>query len=623
MAGDFSIINGILPAEWIEEVRVRNDIVEVVGDYLSLKKSGAGYFGLCPFHGEKTASFSVEPVRQFYHCFGCGAGGNVISFVMEIEGLEFIDAVKHLADRVGMAMPEIENKEEYQKVRDKRQRLFELNKSAAMYYYNMLSSKEGEIARNYLNARGINSNIVKSFGIGYAPIGWQNIHDFLLKAGYLRNELIESGIVVNRDDSKRIYDRFRNRIMIPIINTRGMVEGFGGRVMDDSTPKYLNSPESPVFSKSKILYGLNMARKRMPIESLIMVEGYMDVITLYRYGFYNAVASLGTSLTEDQAGLARRHVEDVYIAYDGDAAGNRATLRGMEVLTSRGLNVRILKFPDKMDPDDTLRKHGSEHFKKLIAKSVGLVDFKLDFAAKDFDLTSSNGKLRYASEAAKILAGVLSPIERDAHLRRIEDITGFSTATVRMEIDRLRADNQKDTYNGVKMSSYGNNSHRQNQVRITTEQKNSKIMISAEERLAHIICRNTGMAELAVKSLVSEDFTHNTARKIFESVKYMIDEGISVNPDRILDSMSEPSLRQSCFSLINKNWSCKRVDIETEGFISIMKKLSLERRLNTLNIEIEKMDKEGTNGENSYAEMIRERMELLSRIKFVIKDRDK
>jgi DNA primase len=318
-----------LPEDFIEEVRVANEITDVLSEYLTLKPKGKNYFGLCPFHNEKTPSFSVDPEKQLYHCFGCGAGGNVFTFIMDQERLDFIDSVKFLAQRKGIPLPGSIESPQDEETRKHKEQLYRLNREAALYYHENLLSHHGRHALEYLKSRGIDQRIIKTFGIGYAPKSWDSTKNYLLSKGFDKQLLTETGLILEKN--QREYDRFRDRIMFPIIDHRDRVVGFGGRVLDDSAPKYLNSPESPIFNKGSVLFGLNLARKRRPIESFIIVEGYLDVITLHRFGIYNGVASLGTALTPDQARLMRRYAQNIYTAYDGDTAGQKATLRGLDI----------------------------------------------------------------------------------------------------------------------------------------------------------------------------------------------------------------------------------------------------------------------------------------------------
>ncbi|HZJ58230.1 MAG TPA: DNA primase, partial [Clostridia bacterium] len=416
-------MSSYLPEDFIEEVRIANEITDVLSEYLALKPKGKNYFGLCPFHNEKTPSFSVDPERQFYHCFGCGVGGNVFNFVMAQEGLDFIDSVKFLAQRKGISLPGYAENPQDEETRKHNERLHELNREAALYYHDRLLSHLGKRALEYLKSRGIDQRIIKTFGLGYAPNSWDSTKNYLLGKGYDTQLLTEVGLVLEKNQS--VYDRFRDRIMFPIIDHRDRVVGFGGRVLDDSSPKYLNSPESPIFNKGGVLFGLNLARKKRPIANLVIVEGYLDVISLYRFGIENGVASLGTALTPEQARIMRRYTQNIYTAYDGDAAGQRATVRGLDILKSVGCNVKVIVFPKGMDPDDILVDHGVEYFNKLLDNAVSLTDFKIDQLKAQYDLDNQDDKVKFTTKAVSILSDVDNLLERDIYIQRLNSLTGF------------------------------------------------------------------------------------------------------------------------------------------------------------------------------------------------------
>jgi len=332
----------IYPEQVIEEVRLRNDIVEVVSGYVKLERKGRSYWGLCPFHSEKTPSFSVEPNKQFFYCFGCNKGGSVIQFIMNIENLEFVDALKLLAERAGITLPESEDPKERERAQ-RRKRILELNRLAARFYFNNLVGENGLEARNYLQRRGLTEKTVRKFGLGYSPTGWDELTRMLLENKFPEDLLLDSGLSI-RAKSGELIDRFRGRIMFPIFDIRGNIIGFGGRVLDGSMPKYMNSPDTPLYNKSRELYGLNYARMSSS-KKLLIVEGYMDVISLHQAGIDYAVASLGTALTKMQGWILKKYSEEVIIAYDSDAAGQAATLRGLEILEEAGCNVKVLIIP--------------------------------------------------------------------------------------------------------------------------------------------------------------------------------------------------------------------------------------------------------------------------------------
>ena len=423
------------PPSFIDELLARNPIEEVVGQRVNLRRSGANLFGLCPFHGEKTASFSVAPDKGIYYCFGCHKGGGAINFVMELEGLSYPDAVRALAQRSGLEVPE---DEQYQSRYKAQERLWALHKEAARFFHSQLYAPIGKNALSYAVGRGMTKSTLTRFGIGYAPDSW----DLLVKAmeakGYTRQELIDSGLVTVSQKNGNIFDRFRDRLMFPIIDIRGNVIGFGGRIMNDKDPnaaKYLNSPETQIFNKRKNLFGLNYAKKTK-LEYLILVEGYMDAIALHQYGFDCAVASLGTSLTEEHAVLISRYVEQVVLIYDGDAAGQRATQRAIPILEKAGIRVKVLQMKDAKDPDEYLKKFGADKFRLLLEDSANRVEYQLSAIRRKYDLKEDDQKIRYVHESAELISTLGSPIQREIYGGRVAEAAEISAEAVKLEINK-------------------------------------------------------------------------------------------------------------------------------------------------------------------------------------------
>ena len=413
------------PSAWLDELLHKNDLVSVVSDYVELKPKGRKLWACCPLHGEKTPSFSVSPDKQLFYCFGCHAGGTVIQFVMDMERLTFYEAVQSLANRVGMELPNEINDREMQRQRAYKKRMIEANTEAARYFCKCFLDPEiGKDAQAYAAKRGLNSEIVTRFGIGYAPNTWDSLLKLLKGKGYSEKELVDAGLLVHNNDRNTVYDAFRGRLIFPILGVNGQVLGFGARVMGDEKPKYINTGDTPVYNKRNNLYGLYL-HKNEKLDDLIMVEGYMDVIGLYKAGVKNAVASLGTALTQQQARLLKRYVERVYIAYDGDAAGQNATVRGLDILKNEGLEVRVITFPDDLDPDEYVQIYGKEGFDRLKENALSLNAFKLEAMAKDYDLNDENGRERYAKTACAFVAG-LQPIEQERYYKLIAKKTGYA-----------------------------------------------------------------------------------------------------------------------------------------------------------------------------------------------------
>ena len=423
------------PPAFLDELTARNPIEDVVGQYVNLKRSGSNLFGLCPFHGEKTASFSVAPDKGIYYCFGCHKGGNVINFEMEIEGLSYPDAVRALAKRAGMEVPE---DEQYQSRYRQQERLWALHKEAARFYHSQLYAPVGANALQYAAGRGMPKSILTKFGIGYAPDSWTSLVDWLRTKGYTDQELRESGLVTVSRKNGNLFDRFRDRLMFPIIDVRGNVIGFGGRIMnnqDKSAAKYLNSPETLIFNKRKNLFALNLAKKSK-LGYLILVEGYMDAIALHQFGFDCAVASLGTALTEDGANLLSRYTEQVVLIYDGDEAGQNATQRAIPILEKAGLQVKVLKMRDAKDPDEFLKKFGADRFKLLLEESSNRVEYQLNAILKKYDLRDDDQKVKYLQESAELISSLSSSVQREVYGNRVAEAAGISMEAMKLEVGR-------------------------------------------------------------------------------------------------------------------------------------------------------------------------------------------
>ena len=418
--------------ELIEEVRSRNDIVDVIGSYVRLKKKGSTYFGLCPFHNEKTGSFSVSPNKQIYYCFGCGAGGNVFTFLMQYENFTFGEAMQSLADRVGIELPQQEMTSAQRREADRRTRLLEINKEAAKYFYTLLRSPRGQKAYQYFKKRELSDETMQKFGLGYSDQYSDDLYRYLRKKGYDDDILKDSGLITI-DEVRGGHDKFWNRAMFPIMDVHNRVIGFGGRVMGDGEPKYLNSPETRIFDKSRNLYGLNIARTTRK-NQLLLCEGYMDVIALHQAGFDSAVASLGTSLTEEQARLLSRYTKNVIICYDADNAGQNAAQRAIDILGRAGLSVRVLRIPGAKDPDEFIKEHGAEAFRKLIERSENHIMYRLQNIQDKYDLTQDDQRVLFLKEAAREVASLENAVEREVYTARAAKTAGVTAQAFSIEV---------------------------------------------------------------------------------------------------------------------------------------------------------------------------------------------
>ena len=434
-----------IPGRFLDDLIARTDLVDLVGESVRLTKKGNSYWGCCPFHSEKTPSFHVVPDRQIYKCFGCGKGGGAINFVMELENLPYRDAVAVLAKRAGMQMPDFGGGDNPD-FRRRREKILEMNKQAARLFYQWLHAPEGAEGLSYLQRRGLSRQTLTNFGLGFAPNSWDALITAMSKQGYDKRDLLDAGLAVSNKDG-RIYDRFRNRVMFPIIDVRGNVIGFGGRVMDDSTPKYLHSPDTPVYNKSRNVFALNIAKKSKA-GRVILTEGYMDTIALHQGGFDSAVASLGTSLTAEHAQLLSRYFQQAVIAYDSDSAGVSAAQRAIPLLEKAGLQVRVLRMAGAKDPDEYIKSFGREAFSRLLDQSENQVDYRLDQIRKKYALEDDAQRVSFLQEAAQLIASLQSPVEREIYGGHAAQTAGITPEAMAQEVkkaftSRVRKENKQ------------------------------------------------------------------------------------------------------------------------------------------------------------------------------------
>ena len=421
----------MIPDSFLEELKQRCDIESLISSYVLLKRAGRNLKGLCPFHSEKTPSFVVYPESQSFYCFGCGAGGDAISFIMRAENLEYIEAVKFLAEKAGLPMPENTAEDRTGK---RRMRILEMNREAARFFHQCLVKGEDRRGLEYLANRGMDKKMIIRFGLGYAPDSWNALRDHLQQKGYSWEEMLDAALVIKGRNGS-VYDTFRGRVIFPIIDLRGNVIGFGGRVMDGSEPKYLNSPESMIFNKRKNLFALNVAKKTK-MEMLVLTEGYMDTISMHQYGFDCAVASLGTSLTQEQAGMLSKYTKQMVLCYDGDQAGQNAAKRAIGILEKTGITVKVLRMQGAKDPDEFLKKYGAERFKKLLGMSENQAVYQLESIRRKYDLGTDDGKVEFLKEAAAFIATMDSSVEREVYSGRAAEMAGIEARAMQLEVER-------------------------------------------------------------------------------------------------------------------------------------------------------------------------------------------
>lgn len=498
------------PEELIEEVRLRNDIIEVVSSYVKLERKGRRYFGLCPFHNEKSPSFSVEPAKQFFYCFGCNKGGSVIQFIMSIEHLDFLDAFKYLAERAGITLPEPEDNEEREKFRVRKE-ILDINKEAARFFFSLLASKNGLEAQGYLKRRGLSEKTIRQFGLGLAPEGWNELSGKLMAKGVTSELLLSSGLSI-KAKSGELVDRFRGRIMFPIFDIRGNIVGFGGRVMDQTQPKYMNSPDTLVYNKSRELYGLNYARQSKS-KKLLMVEGYMDVISLHQAGIDYAVASLGTALTQMQAWVLKKYAEEVIIGYDSDSAGQAATVRGLEILDKAGCKVKVLLIPDGKDPDEYIRNNGPEKFKNLVDRAISLLDYKIRVENKMHNMDTVDDKLELLNSIADILADHDNSIERELYSKSYAEQYGISLESLTSEVTKRRK-KQQSAKSGVITTRRSTDYSTEPQVSAKIDPRYGEL----EYMLLVMLCNDNRLFQRVLAKYNTDAFNDEGAKKVAEKL---------------------------------------------------------------------------------------------------------
>ena len=519
---------------FLEELKDRSDIAEVVSGYVRLtKKTGSNQFGLCPFHSEKTPSFSVNTEHQIYHCFGCGKGGGSIGFIMEIENLSYADAVRFLANRAGLEVPE----DRQDPAAGQRARMLELNREAARFFHAQLQTPAGAAARAYIAKRGLSDAMVTAFGLGCAPDSWNALTDAMNARGYTRAELVTAGLArVGKTDS--VYDYFRNRLMFPVIDVRGSVIGFSGRILGDGEPKYLNSPDTLVYSKSRSLFGLNLAKKTKA-GYLLLAEGNIDVVSLHQAGFDAAVASLGTSLTAEQARLMARYTKEIVIAYDADTAGVKAAGRAIGILQQLEMKVRVLRIPSGKDPDEFIRSEGPEAFRQLIAGGGNQVEYRLDFAAERFDLNTDDGRVGWLKEAIDILATLPGAVEREIYALRVAERAGVTADAVLTEAERLRKkktraarrEEEREQLRPVRSVQPADRSVRYDDVKSAV----------AEQGAVRLLCHYPELWRRT--DLKGSEFSSPELGRLFDLVVERGREGKSIDPDLLGERLTPEEVR--------------------------------------------------------------------------------
>ena len=523
--------------ELIEEVRARNDIVDVVGGYVRLQKKGNTYFGLCPFHNEKTGSFSVSPHKQMYYCFGCGEGGNVLTFVRKYENFTFQEALEMLADRAGVTLPKYEMTSAQKKEADKRSRILEINKEAAKYFYTLLRNPRGQRAYNYFKNRELTDETMKKFGLGYSDQYSDDLYRYLKSKGYEDEILKETGLITI-DEARGGHDKFWNRAMFPIMDVHNHVIGFGGRVMGDGEPKYLNSPETKVFDKSRNLYGLNIARSTRK-DQLLLCEGYMDVIALHQAGFDNAVASLGTALTSGHANLLKRYTREVYLTYDSDGAGVKAALRAIPILKEVGIVTKIINMQPYKDPDEFIKNLGAEEYQKRIDNAENSFMFEIRIMQSKYDFNDPESKTAFFNEVAAKLLGFSEELERNNYIEAVAKKYNISFEDLRKMVNNLA------------MKGGGVSKPTQLKSGINENKKKEDGRKTSQKLLLTWLIEDTRLFKVVSSLVTPDDFTEELYHKVAETLFAQYKDTGSVNPAQIISMFEEEEEQKEVAALFN------------------------------------------------------------------------
>lgn len=548
----------------IEEVRTKNDIVDIVSQYVKLTRKGSSYFGLCPFHNEKTPSFSVTPAKQMYYCFGCGAGGNVFNFIMEYENYTFGEALSHLAQRAGVELPKIEYSREAKEKAERKALLLEINKKAAQYFYYQLRREGGKAAYQYLTGRGLSEETIKKFGLGYSDKYSDDLYKYMKAKGYSDELLRESGLF-NADERRGMYDKFWNRVIFPIMDVNNRVIGFGGRVMGDGKPKYLNSPETKIFDKSRNLYGLNVARTTRK-NYLILCEGYMDVISMHQAGFTNAVASLGTALTSGHASLLKRYTEEVLLLYDSDEAGIRAALRAIPILREAGVNAKVVSLKPYKDPDEFIKNMGAEAFEERLLNASDSFLFRVHTGEAEADMETPQGQNRFFEECARMLLELSDELERNLYIEAIvKDYRryGISSEDLRKRVNTLAMKGTRAEQRVQPKSTVHDTKKRE-----SAGDKAQKLMLTW-------LVTYPGIFEEAEKYLSPSDFVVPLYRQVAEMLFAQRKEG-EVNPARLLNVFTDSEEQREVASLFNATIHLETPEEQNRAFLDALLRIKEE-----------------------------------------------
>ena len=585
--------------EIIDDVRQSNDIVDVISQYVRLKRSGRNYFGLCPFHNEKSPSFSVSPEKQIFHCFGCGVGGNVFTFLTKIEGINFVEAVQLLAERANIQLPTLENNVDSAKEALKA-KVYKVNEFTAKYYHENLYRPESKMAQEYIKKRKLSNETLKSFQIGFSG-KFDELYKELKKQGFEDREILESGLV-NKNERGQYIDRYRNRLMFPICDVRGRVIAFGGRVLDDTKPKYINSPENIVYSKGRHLYGLNVAKKYDIKKRLLIVEGYMDVVSLHQRDIHNVVASLGTALTQQQGYLLRNNTEQIILSYDSDEAGQTAKVRAMEILQNMGCDIRVLQMEGAKDPDEYVIKYGNARFQNLVDKAISVIEFKVKILRQSLDLESTNDKIKFLNEIAKLISKIDNSMEREVYIEKIEKEYDVSKEAIYAEVNKLTYREIKDEKILSKPKPVVKHIEKKEMDNVSEATKRRENTV-----IAILLLGDRNIYEIIKQNITIKDFKYDIDKRIAEKLYEEFENGNS-NINSIIDNLSEEE-QNHITMIMAEDYGIDDVEKAIDDIIQSYEKDKLnERKLEILELL------ENSTEENQKKELEKELNDIIIRL---------
>ncbi len=559
----------------IDEVLNRSDIVDIASSYITLKRNGSDYIGLCPFHREKTPSFHISSDKQLFYCFGCGTGGNIIDFVSKIENLDFVDTIKFLAERAGITLEEEVYSPEIQARHDKRETILKMNRLAAKRFVKNLAADDAKGAREYAFGRGLKRETISAFGIGYARESWSDLVDYLKENGFRNEDIVEAGLAA-KNEKGHIYDKFRNRLMFPIIDVRGNVIAFSGRALDDSPAKYMNSPETPVFHKGSNIFALNIAKQYAASDGIILVEGNMDAVSLHTFGFPNAVAGLGTALTDQQAQLIKRYSPQVYVCYDNDEAGAKAADKAIETLSAAGIKLKVLSYKDAKDPDEYLKKKGAESFKKVIASALSPTEYKILNLRKKYNLVETSDKVEFINAAAEILAANQNAVEREIYIKRISAETDISVDSITAQVNKIIYDKNRKSYKKAErevQSTRQNTYSRRGETPPTATYK-------AERLLLNIMFFNLSAYRLIKAEITQDELADEKHTKLFAEIVNFKERNDAIDAGVFLSSIPE-DIKSLAAEILYKEY-VGDATVAAKDLIDKIKKQGFNEKINRL-----------------------------------------